>query len=217
MLREIEEYVVKLMAPASGAASRSGERGECDAVTGTALGVRLLEILLFCSHASRVLQIGVGCGEQTLRVVLSATDMEILVLEEDADRVQVTRALLDREKVTGRVEFAGFDALDTLAQGQLRFDALLLDTDPRSSRRYLDHLLPIIEVGGLIVIQNMLLGGQIIEPDPGADETLMRAQDALNGYFLMHPQLRATILPVADGVGVATKTQPLMTELGGPF
>jgi hypothetical protein len=33
----------------------------------------------------------------------------------------------------------------------------------------------------------------------------------------MHPQLTAVVLPFGDGVGLAVKTRPLMTELGGPF
>jgi hypothetical protein len=34
---------------------------------------------------------------------------------------------------------------------------------------------------------------------------------------MIHPQLRAVVLPLGDGVGLATKTKPVMTELGGPF
>jgi hypothetical protein len=34
---------------------------------------------------------------------------------------------------------------------------------------------------------------------------------------MIHPQLEAVILPLGDGVGLATKTKPLMTEMGGPW
>jgi hypothetical protein len=34
---------------------------------------------------------------------------------------------------------------------------------------------------------------------------------------MSHPQLRAVVMPLGDGVGIATKTRPLISELGGPF
>jgi len=215
--RELEEYIEKLMAPAKRATSESAEGEEGGAATGAELSERLLEILLFSSRAARVLQIGIGCGRETVRMAQVSPAVQIIALEDDAERVQAARVLIDRAELTERVEIAGFDGLNGLAQGEIRFDALLLGTDPRSARRYLDFLLPVVEVGGLIVIRNMLLGGRITEVDPDTDEQSVRAQDALNGYFLIHPQLRATILPIGDGVGIATKTQPLMMELGGPF
>ena len=38
---------------------------------------------------------------------------------------------------------------------------------------------------------------------------------AFNGYLMIHPQLQAVVLPFGDGLGVATKTKPLIIEMGG--
>jgi hypothetical protein len=35
--------------------------------------------------------------------------------------------------------------------------------------------------------------------------------------MMMHPQLHAVVLPVGDGLGVATKLKPTVMEMGGPF
>ncbi len=40
---------------------------------------------------------------------------------------------------------------------------------------------------------------------------------AFNGYFMMHPQLVSLVLPLGDGLGVAVKSRPLISEMGGPF
>ncbi len=70
-------------------------------------------------------------------------------------------------------------------------------------------------MGGLIVCDNLLWGGQIAAPTEEDPET--DALRAFNGYLMMHPQLQAVVLPVGDGVGVATKTKPTIMEMGGPY
>ena len=65
-----------------------------------------------------------------------------------------------------------------------------------------------------MVVDNLLWKGRVAG-DAMDDET--EAIRAFNGYFMMHPQLRSVLLPLGDGVGLASKTKPLVTELGGPF
>jgi caffeoyl-CoA O-methyltransferase len=84
-------------------------------------------------------------------------------------------------------------------------------------RRYLDAVLPKLRVGGVIVCDNLLWGGEVAAPtgeEPDRDADALRA---FNGYLMMHPQLQAVVLPLGDGVGIATKTKPTIFEMGGPF
>ena len=49
------------------------------------------------------------------------------------------------------------------------------------------------------------------------EDPALKALELFNPYLMIHPQLRAVMLPLGDGVAVATKSRPLVRELGGPF
>ncbi|HXU30172.1 MAG TPA: hypothetical protein VN851_06305, partial [Thermoanaerobaculia bacterium] len=73
-------------------------------------------------------------------------------------------------------------------------------------------------VGGLVVVDNLLWGGLVANyADSEEDDANTDALQSFNGYFMIHPQLEAVVLPLGDGVGVATKTKPLILEMGGPY
>ncbi len=63
-------------------------------------------------------------------------------------------------------------------------------------------------------MDNLLWKGRVAGDDTDEETEAIRA---FNGYFMMHPQLRSVLLPLGDGVGLAAKTRPLVTEMGGPF
>ena len=54
-------------------------------------------------------------------------------------------------------------------------------------------------------------------PEDEEEDDTTRAVRAFNPYFSIHPQLKALVLPLGDGLGVATKVQPTVREMGGPF
>ena len=68
----------------------------------------------------------------------------------------------------------------------------------------------------MIVCDNLLWGGEIAAPSEEEDKEA-DALRAFNGYLMMHPQLQAVVLPLGDGVGIATKTKPTIMEMGGPY
>jgi predicted O-methyltransferase YrrM len=98
------------------------------------------------------------------------------------------------------------------------FALVFLDALKTEYRRCHHLALPLLPVGGRIVVDNLLWSGRIADPalreDPDPDA---QAIERFNPYFLSHPQLAAAILPVGDGVGLAVKTRTTFQELGGPF
>jgi len=121
--------------------------------------------------------------------------------------------------VADRVEIVQGAALDVLPRLEGPFDLVYVDAVKKEYRRYLDLLLPKLRVGGLILMDNLLWKGRVAAPpeDEDEDDDVADALRAFNGYLMMHPQLQAVVLPVGDGLGVATKTKPLISEMGGPY
>jgi len=182
---------------------------------------RLLSILARATGARLILEIGTAIGYGALCLARGAPQARVVSIDTDPGRLATARAYLERAAVADRVELvqgAALDLLPVLPVLEGPFDLVYVDAVKQEYRRYLDLVLPRLRVGGLVVIDNLLWGGEVAEPPPdGADEDpAAEALRAFNGYLMMHPQLEAVVMPLGDGVGLVTKTRPLRSELGGP-
>ncbi len=182
---------------------------------------RLLAILARACGARLILEIGTAIGYGALCLARGAPQARVVSIDTDPQRLATARAYLERAGVAERVELLEGPALDLLPRLDGPFDLAYVDAVKTEYRRYLDLLLPRLRVGGLVVVDNLLWGGRIAEPLAAAEavdeDADTRALRAFNGYLMMHPQLEAVVLPLGDGVGLATKTRPLRSEMGGPF
>jgi predicted O-methyltransferase YrrM len=179
---------------------------------------RLLAILARAAGARRIVEVGTAIGYGTLCLARGAPEARVVSIDCDPERLAVARGYLERGGVADRVELVEGVALDVLSRLAGPFDLAYIDAVKQEYRRYLDLLLPHLRVGGLVAIDNLLWKGYVAAPPEGEEEepetTALRA---FNGYLMSHPQLQAVVLPLADGLGLATKLKPLISEMGGPF
>lgn len=184
---------------------------------------RLLTVLARATRARRIVEIGTAIGYGALCLARGAPAAEVVTIDQDPAMLERARGYLERAGVADRVRLIEGVALEAIPALDGRFDLAWVDAAKAEYRRYLDLLLPKIEVGGTLVFDNLLWAGLVADPDAGGeggggpDPASADALRAFNGYLMMHPQLAAVVLPFGDGVGLAVKTKPLMTELGGPF
>lgn len=179
---------------------------------------RLLEVLARGSRAKRIVEVGTAIGYGTLCLARGAPEAQILSIDNDPARLAAARGYLERAGVAERVELIQGEALAVLPELVPPIDLAYVDAVKTEYRRYLDLLLPKLAVGGMLVFDNLLWKGWIAEPPAEAEEDdSARALSAFNGYLMSHPQLTAVVVPLGDGVGLAAKTRPLMTEMGGPW
>lgn len=180
---------------------------------------RFLSILARSTGARLILEIGTAIGYGALCLARGAPEARIVSIETNPERLATARRYLERGGVADRVELIEGAALDVLHRLQGPFDLAYVDAVKTEYRRYLDQIVPRLRVGGLVVCDNLLWGGSVAAP-PETPEDNDRDADALrafNGYLMMHPQLQAIVLPLGDGLGVATKIKPTILEMGGPY
>jgi predicted O-methyltransferase YrrM len=179
---------------------------------------RLLEALAAIQPGGRVLEIGTAIGYGTLHLARGAAQGRVVSIDADPERLARARGYLERAGVAERVELVAGRALEKLAQLEGPFDLVFIDADKREYRRCLDLALPLVTVGGRVVVDNLLWHGSIADPAlRGGADADAEAIERFNPYFLIHPQLASVLLPLGDGVGLAVKRRPTMRELGGPY
>lgn len=179
---------------------------------------RLLRILAAGVKARRMLEVGTGIGYGTLCLARGAPEARVVSIDADPDRLARAEEFLTRGEVADRVELVEGEALTVLPDLEGPFDLVYLDAVKREYKHYLDLVLPLLSIGGMVVIDNLLWKGKVAElPEDEEEDDTTRAVRAFNPYFCIHPQLTAMVLPLGDGVGVGTKIQPTVREMGGPF
>ena len=181
---------------------------------------KLLAILARAAGARLILEVGTAIGYGTLWLARAAPEARVVSIDRDAERLERARQVMTRAEVADRVELVAGEALEVIQGLAGPFDLVYLDGDKATYRRCLDLALQRLRVGGLVVADNVLWKGHVADPpaeSSAEDEETSDTMATFNSYLMIHPQLDALVLPLGDGVGVAVKTKPLVTDLGGPF
>lgn len=163
---------------------------------------RLLQVLLRAIGAKRVLEVGTLGGYSAIWMARALpSDGELLSIELDPDHAAFATRYITRAGLDSMVRIRVGRALEVLPalDGQL-FDAVFLDADKEPLPTYLDWALRLVRPGGLIMADNALWGGKVI--DPNVDDAATRAVREFNQRFATEPRLTGIVVPTHDGVAI---------------
>ena len=165
-----------------------------------------LEITARTSRAQKTLEIGMAIGYSVIHL-LHGMDQDGLVvtIEPSDEMIAAASGYLKRANLFNQVRIERGKALDVMPQLTESYDLLYIDAVKEEYRQYLDLGLPRLRTGGVVVVDNLLWGGRVAQPDSANDEDSTKALREFNPYFMNHPQLRSEILSVGDGLGYAVK------------
>jgi caffeoyl-CoA O-methyltransferase len=166
-------------------------------LTGTIEG-RFLEMLVAVTGARRVLELGTYSG-------YSATSMaaalppggHIDTCEVNEENAAVARRYIDEAGLGDRITIHMGPALETIERLDGDFDLVFIDADKINYIAYYEALLPRLSERGLMVIDNTLWSGRVLEPD--ADEST-HAIVEFNQHVAADPRVVAVVLTVRDGI-----------------
>jgi caffeoyl-CoA O-methyltransferase len=130
-----------------------------------------------------------------------------VTFEIDAERQAAARDYLERAGVLDRVDLRLQDAREGLAELEGAFDMAFVDGLKAQYGQYFDGVIPLLRAGGLLAVDNVLMGGTVAENRGNghwSEEHIATARK-FNRRLLSDPQLAGTLTPVGDGVLVAVK------------
>jgi len=168
---------------------------------------RFLEISARASEARYVLEIGMAIGYSVIHLVrgLPANGM-VVTIEPDEEMIRLSEEYLERAGMRDRVRIEQGRALEVLPSLTDTFDILFIDALKEEYQGYLDLGLPLLRTGGVVIVDNLLWGGQVAGEIRSIDQHgSTEALREFNQYFVNHPQLLAEVLSVGDGLGYAVK------------
>jgi predicted O-methyltransferase YrrM len=171
---------------------------------------KLMYLLAKIAGARRILEIGTLGGYSTtwLARALPANG-KVITLEISARNAEVARANFERAGVADRVEIrvgAGADSLKKMiAAREEAFDLVFIDADKPGYIEYLSLTLELSHPGTLILADNLLRNGLVLEDKP-SDENA-RGAKAFNEAIAADPRLESIVLPIyrekVDGLSIS--------------
>jgi caffeoyl-CoA O-methyltransferase len=161
---------------------------------------RFLEMLVHLSGARRVLEIGTFTGYSALSMAPALPpDGRIVTCEVDADTAAAARRHFDTSPWADRIEVRVGPALETLATLAGPFDLVFVDAEKTEYRDYYEAALPLLAERGVMVVDNVLWSGRVLEPAEEGDDAT-RAIQTFNDHVAADPRVVAVMLTVRDGV-----------------
>ena len=161
---------------------------------------RFLELLVFATQATRVLEIGTFTGYSSIAMAAGLPEGgSIISLEFDAHHVTTARGNIAAAGLESQISVIEGPALDSLAQLSGPYDLIFIDADKVNYDAYFEAVLPMLAPHGLIVADNTLQGGGVLDSaaDRHANATAIRA---FNDKLVDDPRVVCVLTTIRDGV-----------------
>jgi caffeoyl-CoA O-methyltransferase len=168
---------------------------------------RFVEITARGIKARRALEIGMAIGYTTIHLARAVGAEGLVETIDPSDAmIKAAEGYLSRAGVRQRVRIERGEALEVMPRLSETFDLVFIDAVKEEYSDYLDLALPMLRTGGVVIVDNLLWGGQVAGEIRSPDqESSTNALREFNQRFVNHPQLLAEVLSVGDGLGYGVK------------
>ncbi|MDM1296090.1 class I SAM-dependent methyltransferase [Sphingobacterium sp. N143] len=159
---------------------------------------RVLSLLSKLVAPKRILEIGTFTGYATLCLAEGLQKDGVLhtidINEEQQERVQ---AYFDESAFAGKIRYHIGDAVDLIPTLNETFDLVFIDADKKRNLYYFETIINYVPSGGLILIDNVLWKGKVLDSKP--DNQTKQIID-LNARLAQDKRVEKVILPIRDGL-----------------
>ena len=204
---EVDAYFADLLAPnddAFNAALAANRKAGLPAIDVTPLQGKFLELLVRITGARRVLELGTLGGYSTIWLARALPEGgQVVSLEIDPHHAEVAHANLQNAGVLDRVDLRVGRAADLLqaivASGDAPFDLIFIDADKAGYPKYLAWSLKLSRPGTVIVADNVVRDGKVIQPD--SPDPNIEGVRRFTELVAAEPRLAATALQTVGAKG----------------
>ena len=168
-----------------------------------------LRVLIALHKPQRILEVGTAVGFSALLMAMAASeDARIVTIEREEDRILQAQKNFSMHPAGAKIELLQGDAADILPGLSGSFDMIFMDAAKGQYIHFLPDILRLLVQGGLLVSDNVLQEGDIIESHYAVERRNRTIYRRMREYLyaLKNTEgLLTTIVPVADGAAVSVK------------
>jgi caffeoyl-CoA O-methyltransferase len=206
---EIEEYAESHTTPDGELFERLAEETRAKTTAPQMMVGRIegcfLATLVALSGARRILEFGTFTGYSSISMASALpADGKVITLDVDHEATAIARRYMDESGHGGKIEIRLGPALETLQDVEGPFDLVFIDADKENYVNYYEAALPLLADGGLLIADNVLWSGRVVEDD--GDEST-RAIKGFNEHVRADDRVVSVMLTVRDGMTLVRKRE----------
>ena len=166
-----------------------------------------LHLIIKISNIKNILEIGTFTGLSALTMSLALPDDgKLITLDKNEKTNQIAKDFFSKAKQDNKIEIIQNNALKTLndlKNKNQKFDLVFIDADKENYKNYYDISLDLINLNGLIVIDNVLWHGDVVN-EKNQDKLTISIRE-FNSYVFNDKRTENLIIPVGDGFTICRK------------
>jgi caffeoyl-CoA O-methyltransferase len=163
---------------------------------------RFLQMLVRLSGAKSILELGMFTGYSALMMAEALPeDGHLITCEIDPKAEAIARRYFAESPHGDKITIRMGPALDTTKTLAGPLDLVFIDADKVNYSNYYEACLPLLKSGGLVVADNVLWSGKVVDPKDADDHAIV----AFNRLVQSDPRVKNVCLTVRDGMMLAWK------------
>lgn len=164
---------------------------------------RILSMISKLIQPKNILEIGTYTGYSALCLAEGIRkDGELHTIDINEELFDFQRKYFDESPFGNQIHQHLGNALEIIPQLDTRFDLVFIDADKSNYPNYLEIILPKLKSGSVILSDNVLWSGKVVEKVQG-DDMDTRALIQYNEMLNNHPELETVVLPIRDGLTIS--------------
>ena len=166
-----------------------------------------LHLIIKLSKVKKILEIGTFTGLSSLSMSLALPkDGKLIALDKDKKTTKVAENFFKKAKQEKKIKTIikpALDSLKDLIKNKNKFDLVFIDADKKNYKNYYNQSLHLINTNGLIIIDNVLWYGNVVNKKSNDKNTLSIRE--FNSYINKDKRTENLIMPIGDGFAICRK------------
>ena len=166
-----------------------------------------LHLIIKISKIKNILERGTFTGLSALSMSLALPDDgKLICLDKSQEKIKIANNFFKKAKQEKKIKTIIKPALDSLIElnrNKKKFDLIFIDADKENNKNYYDQSISLLNPDGLIIIDNVLWHGEIV--DKKNQDKLTLAIRKFNSYVNNDKRTENLIIPLGDGLSVCRK------------
>lgn len=166
---------------------------------------RILSFFSKLMKPKYVLEIGTYTGYSAICLAEGlAKNGKVFTIEKNEELEPMIRSFITEANMDQKIELLIGDASDKISHLNFKFDIVFIDADKEFYEEFYDLVFDKVETGGLIIADNVLWSGKVIENSAHTDKS-SAALIRFNKKIQSDPRVENILLPVRDGLMIIRK------------
>ena len=161
-----------------------------------------LHLIIKTSNIKKVLEIGTFTGLSALSIALALPDDgKLVALDKDEGTNKIALDFFKKANLDNKIQTIVKPALDSLDElKNSKFDMVFIDADKMNYKKYYERSLKLLEKGGLIIVDNVLWRGVVVDEE-NLDKFTVNIRE-FNAHVSNDKRVEQIIVPLGDGMTV---------------